>query len=117
VIKTTPFTKNLDFHFNLPQSGANNRPRPLPIYETLAVLMDREIWKLYKTENDINLNKISNQKHYKKYRLLCLLMATCGLRDAEIFMLRKENIINISRTYFIDVVNSRYRRRRIKDRK
>ena len=107
VIKETPFTKNLDYRFNLPESESRNRPHILPVYETFSVLLDKEIWKLYKTKEDIAKDKIANPTHYKKYRLLCLLMATTGLRNAEIFMLRKENLIKIRRTYFIDVVNSR----------
>jgi integrase len=107
VIKATPFTNNLDFRFNLPEREAHNRRHTLPIYETMAVLMDTEMWKLYKTKEDIKHNKVANEKHYKKYRLICLLMATCGLRNAEIFMLRKKNIIPIRRTWFLDVVNSR----------
>jgi len=106
VIKTTPFTNNLDFRFNLPERQSHNRRHTLPIYETMAVLMDKEIWKLYKTKENIKHNKVANLKHYKKYRLLALLMATCGLRDAEIFYLRKENKIQIRRTWFLDVVNS-----------
>jgi integrase len=107
VIKETPFTKNLDYRFNLPESESRNRPHILNKSETLPVLLDKEIWKLYKTKEDIAKDKIANPTHYKKYRLLCLLMATTGLRNAEIFMLRKENLIKIRRTYFIDVVNSR----------
>ena len=106
VIKTTPFTNNLDFRFNLPERQSHNRRHTLPIYETMAVLMDKEIWKLYKTKENIKHNKIANEKHYKKYRLLCLLMATCGLRNAEIFYLRKDNIKTIRRTPFLEIVNS-----------
>jgi len=114
VIKTTPFSKNLDFQFNLPEREAHNRRHTLPIYETLAVLLDKEIWKLYKTKEDIAHNKIANPKHYKKYRLLALLMATCGLRNAEIFMIRKANIIKIRRTWFLDIVNSRIEEKGVK---
>lgn len=115
-IKETPFTKNLDFRFNLTESESKKRVHILPIFETLAVLMDTEIWKLYKTKEDIKTQKIANQKHYKKYRLLCLLMATCGLRNAEIFMLRKENIIKIRRTYFLNIVNSHIEAQGLKTR-
>jgi integrase len=104
VIKATPFIENVKF--NLPEKGAYKRRHTLPVYQTMAVLLDKEIWKLYKAEEDIAHGKIANKNHYKKYCLLCLLMATCGLRNAEIFMLRKENIIKIRRTYFLDVVNS-----------
>jgi integrase len=105
-IKETPFPKGQDFRFNLPESETRSRPHILPIYESLMALSDNELWKLYKSTADIKTNKIANEKHYKKYRLICLLMATCGLRNAEIFMLRKENIIKIRRTWFIDVINS-----------
>ena len=107
VIKETPFTKDKDFRFNLPESKTKKRRGILPIYETLAVLMNKEMWKLYKTENDIKSGVIANEKRYKKSRLICLLIATCGLRNSEIFMLKKDNIIKIRRTPFIDVVNSR----------
>jgi hypothetical protein len=70
VIKATPFTKNLDYHFNLPENETRKRVHTLPIYQTLKVLIDKEIWKLYKTREDIGKNKIANKKHYKKYRLL-----------------------------------------------
>ena len=52
VIKATPFTKNLDYQFNLPEREAHNRRHILGIYETMAVLMDKGIWKLYKTESE-----------------------------------------------------------------
>jgi integrase len=107
IIKQTPFTKNADYRFNLPESEKRKRIHTLPIYDSLLVLIDQEIWKLYKTREDIAKGIITNPNHYKKYRLLCLLMATCGLRNAEIFMLKKENIKKIRRTDFIEVVNSR----------
>jgi len=105
VIKQTPFIENAKF--NLPESETRHRRHILTIYETLMALWDKEIWKLYKTKEDIKIDKIANPDHYKKYRLLCLLTATCGLRDAEVFMLRKENIIKIRRANFLNVVNSR----------
>ena len=107
VIKDTPFLKeSADFKFNLPEKDTRERRGILKINETLSALIDSEIWKLYKTESDIKKGIVANPNHYKKYRLLCLLITTCGLRNAEIFMLRKENIIKIRRTYFLDIVNS-----------
>jgi integrase len=109
VIKDTPFiSDSKNYRFNLPEKETYRRRHIIQNenYNTLAVLMNSNMWKLYKTKGDMVTNKIANPKHYKKYRLICLLAATCGLRNAEIFMLRKENIIKIRRTYFIDVVNS-----------
>jgi integrase len=104
IIKDMPFPEK--GKFNLPESKSRKRRHTLQIYETMAVLLDQDIWKLFKTKEDIKNNKIANPKHYKKYRLLSLLIATCGLRDSEIFYLRKENIIKIRRTWFFDIVNS-----------
>jgi integrase len=82
-------------------SGAIRR-----IFDNLVLKGVIKATPFIETEKDIANGKIANKNHYKKYRLLCLLMATCGLRNVEIFMLRKENIIKIRRAYFLDVVNS-----------
>jgi hypothetical protein len=104
IIKDTPFPEK--GKFNLPESESRKKRHTLKIYETMAVLFDQDMWKLYKTKDGIKKNNVANPKHYKKYRLLSLLIATCGLRDSEIFYLRKENIIKIRRTWFFDIVNS-----------
>jgi len=107
VINNTPFIKETESaRFNLKEKGTKQKRHSTEIYETLIVLASTDMWKLYKKIEDKKENKIANPKHWQKYRLLCLLMATTGLRDAEIFMLRKENIIQIRKTWFIDVVNS-----------
>jgi integrase len=103
IIKTSPF---IGVKFNLPESDTENRLDILPIYKTYSVLHNADIWRLYKSESDIIKNKIANLRHYKKYRLICLLSATCGLRDAEIFYLRKSYLIKIRRVPFLEIVNS-----------
>ena len=103
VIKETPFSKDKDFRFNLPETEKKRRGF-ISATETLAVLFDKDIWRLYKKETDIKIDKIANQIRYKKERLICLLMATMGLRNIEISKIKKENIIKIRRTHFYNVV-------------
>jgi len=98
--------KNIDDLENLKEAGHKKERKILPIYEVLAILMDADMWKLYKEKDDIDTDKIANYRHWQKYRLVCMLMATCGLRSAEIYMLRRENIITIRRTKFLDINNS-----------
>jgi integrase len=104
IIKEMPFI--ITDSFNLPESEDRRVIRSLGIYESLMVLQDADMWKLYRNEKDIATDKFSNRKSYKKNRLICLLMGTMGLRNAEIFMLRKSNIIQIRRLKFLEIVNS-----------
>jgi len=104
VISKTPFPENV--RFNLPEKDTKKERHIPPVYETLAILMETEMWKMYKERDDISKDNFCNEKHYKKFRLYCMLMATTGLRNAEIFMLRKENITTIRTTKFLDINNS-----------
>ena len=99
--------KEIPFIANLPENNTKRRRGILTQYETFSVLFNKEMWRLYKTEDDIKNGVVANENLYKKYRLLCLLMATTGLRNSEIFMLKKENIVKIRRTSFLKVENSR----------
>jgi integrase len=100
-IKEMPFTITKSFY--LPEGDTRRVIHSLGIYETLMALQDNEIWKLYKKIEDIETDKFSNKITYKKDRLLCLLTATCGLRNGELFKIRKSNIIKIRRTDFLEV--------------
>ncbi|MDR3057938.1 MAG: tyrosine-type recombinase/integrase [Prevotella sp.] len=77
----------------------------LPQAETMFILNNLHLWKLYKKEKTDNphfkwrgtedfstLKKVMNEKTYKKYRLWCLISATTGLRVGEIFYLRKTDM-------------------------
>jgi integrase len=79
----------------------------IPIRTTFSILLNDFFWQ---KEND-NTNKIpflvNKVKTINKYRLYCLLGNLCGLRNAEILLLRKENIKLIGKTYFLSIENSR----------
>ncbi|GHT80225.1 hypothetical protein FACS1894130_11120 [Spirochaetia bacterium] len=80
------FNTNTDFSLKSkkqPQTGST------PQKQTLDVVNNLELWKIYKND------KLINEKTYKKFRLWCLLAATTGLREGEIFHLRKSDIHRI----------------------
>jgi integrase len=68
-----------------------------PQAKTLFLLNNPELWKLYRN------NKVMNESTYKKYRLWCLLSATTGLREAEIFHLRISDFEMIQGVPFVFV--------------
>jgi integrase len=105
VIKEMPF--NITNSFNLPASEDRRVIRSLEIYESLMVLQDAEMWKLYRSEDEKIKGRFSNRKSYKKFRLLCLLISTMGLRNDEIFNLKKSNIIQIRRVKFLEVMGTK----------
>jgi integrase len=78
----------------------------IPIRTTLSILLNDNFWedRPEKTVIPYLTHKI---KHIERYRLYCLLGNLCGLRNAEIYMLRKENIILIGKTHFLNIENSR----------
>jgi integrase len=61
-------------------------------FKTLFLFNNPDLWKLYRKD------KVMNEKTYKKYRLWCLISATTGLRESEIFYLRKSDF-----SYIIDI--------------
>jgi integrase len=78
----------------------------IPIQTTLKTLLDDYIWE--RKEGTEKLPYLTNHlKHLSNFRLLCLLGNLCGLRNAEIYMLRKKNIIKIGNTLFLNIENSR----------
>jgi hypothetical protein len=71
-----------------------------PQTKTLFILNNVDLWKLYRDD------KIKNEKTYKKYRLWCLIAATTGLREGEIFYLRKSDRLNIKGVPYLFIDNN-----------
>ncbi|AEF85745.1 site-specific recombinase, phage integrase family [Treponema primitia ZAS-2] len=78
----------------------------IPISTTLNVLFDDHLWSKNNEKTTIPF-LINKTRHIETFRLLCLIGNLCGLRVAEIYMLRKSYIKKIGDTYFFDIVNSR----------
>jgi hypothetical protein len=81
----------------------------IPIRTTFSILLNDNFWidwtdKNKKTEVPYLAHKIRN---LERYRIYCLLGNLCGLRNAEIFMLRRENIVLIGKTHFLNIENAR----------
>lgn len=79
----------------------------IPIRTTFSILLNDNFWK----NENVNTSKIpfltNKIKNIERYRLYCLLSNLCGLRNSEIFLLRKENIIPVGRIHFLNIENSR----------
>jgi integrase len=89
------FNTNTDFSLKAKkqrQTGAT------PQQQTFFILNNLDLWKLYRKD------KVMNDKTYKKYRLWCLLSATTGLREGEIFYLQKSNLKFSLGTPFLYIV-------------
>jgi hypothetical protein len=81
----------------------------IPIRTTFSILLNDNFWidwtdKNKKTNIPYLAHKIRN---LERYRIYCLLGNLCGLRNAEIYMLRKENIMLIGKTHFLNIENAR----------
>ncbi|MDR3049299.1 MAG: tyrosine-type recombinase/integrase [Elusimicrobiota bacterium] len=98
----------LNIKMNLkPKDGERKSIGVIPIRTTFAALMDDRIWRIQnEAEKGIPflVNKIKN---LKKYRLYCLLSNLCGLRNSEIFFLRKKSVLLIGKIRFLNIENSR----------
>jgi integrase len=84
VFDTVMKEKNIfDTNQNYSLKGAKQKQTGMPGQkETFFLFNNLDLWKMYKN------NKVINEKTYKKFRLWCLLSATTGLRESEIFYLR-----------------------------
>ncbi|GHV77558.1 hypothetical protein AGMMS49942_23790 [Spirochaetia bacterium] len=79
----------------------------IPIRTTFVILLTDFFWLKMKDDGNkipFLVNKIQN---IEKYRLYCLLSNLCGLRNGEIFFLRKKSILLIGNTHFLNIENSR----------
>jgi integrase len=81
----------------------------IPIRTTLSILFYDNLWADWTDKNKkIKIPYLTHKiKNIERYRLYCLLGNLCGLRNAEIYMLRKENILLIGKTHFLNIENSR----------
>ncbi|GHV77113.1 hypothetical protein AGMMS49942_19340 [Spirochaetia bacterium] len=77
---------------------------------TFSVLFNRSFWQKIDSnsagDNKIPwlMNKVRNVDYF---RLLCMLGNLCGLRNAEIYLLRVSNVRKIGDIYFLNIENSR----------
>ncbi|MDR1108605.1 MAG: site-specific integrase [Spirochaetaceae bacterium] len=78
----------------------------IPIRTTFSILLNDKFWE-DRPEKTAIPYLTHKEKHIERYRLYCLLGNLCGLRNAEIYMLRKENITLIGKTHFLNIENSR----------
>jgi len=89
------------------KDGEVKRRRIFPINRLFDVLSYPQLWILSKSLKDLeNPNRPEKQYKLRKY-LLCLIAATTGLREGEIFMLKKSSIEKIGGIYFLNIENSR----------
>jgi integrase len=81
----------------------------IPIRTTFSILFNDNLWGDWTdTNNPTEIPYLTHKiRNIERYRLYCLLGNLCGLRDAEIYMLRRENITLIGKTHFLNIENSR----------
>jgi integrase len=81
----------------------------IPIRTTFSILLNDLFWqKADKATANSNIPFLTNKiRNMERFRLFCLLSNLCGLRNSEIYLLRKENILKIGGTYFLNIENSR----------
>jgi integrase len=87
------------------KKGEVKKRRIFPVNRLFDVLFDNKMWVLVKSKE--SLKNPADKKIKMKRWLLCLIAATTGLREAEIFMLRKSCIEKIGGIYFLNIDNSR----------
>jgi integrase len=79
----------------------------IPIRTTFSILLNDFFWQKVTKNSSKTPFLVNKIRNIEKYRLYCLLSNLCGLRNAEIFFLRKDSIKLIGRTYFLNIENSR----------
>ncbi|GHV61772.1 hypothetical protein AGMMS49587_06810 [Spirochaetia bacterium] len=89
---------NTNTKYNL-KGAKQEQTGTTPQAKTLFLLNNPDLWQLYRN------GKVMNGRTYKKYRLWCLLSATTGLREGEIFYLRKTDFDKIKDVPYLFVNN------------
>ncbi|GHS89852.1 hypothetical protein AGMMS49957_13980 [Synergistales bacterium] len=98
----------LNININLrEEEGEKKTIGLIPIRTTFSILLNDLFWEKGKKKDGKMQFLVYKIRNTKRYRLFCLLGNLCGLRNSEILLLRKENVMSIGKTYFLNIENSR----------
>ena len=103
-IRYNPFNQGINTNI-IANKGEVQRRRIYPINRLFDVLFDKNMWILADTKEELE-QPTEQQIQMKKY-LFCLIAATTGLREGEVFFLKKSSIEKIGGIYFLNIENSR----------